>query len=657
MGSGTGWPLDAALLHAGFFLLGVLLPGAALLSFLPPEEGETGGPLALLRLAAAGVLWNTLLFGAVLLFRPSGPLPRSTVLGGVAAATAVLVVSSLVLRRARLRTLLVAGIRGVSPLLAGLALLCGLFSTRAFPHVADCLQLHWTENLVAGNPAGGNSGALGFSAWILFPGLVRADLPLVSSGAAARLPLFLLAFVAAHALVVAAKARRVAFGTGLLILTVLASHFGRIGLVEFGKDSLFGLVFAMAYVSALPRGRPGEGRRERGLFFAASVLLGVITFPFLALLSALDLASRLPEGGVRSEFRSLALFAVPAALPAIAVMSRSPLALIAATLAVAVLLAFALPERPARIAWAGSGALIGLLPASFFVALAVAGALLMPIRLLMTTRFDSAHRAVLEAWAPLDGRTSFASYLLTSGGLRFLPVAVVAILGVLAYLLRRPERRDPSFTALALAPLVLSLLGLSLALLPIRPIRPFHVWDLVKDVPLWLMGPFWGLFAVLAVDDACGRLLGRLSDRVLALALGVAVFLGVVAKRHTLPTTFRPAVLTAAAGHQDGDVAALWQEVWDRRADTRSILAERGSLGGRGLPELMGFSYCGVTDAGETSPADVAIAPADLPALVVVDPSGARRLLAKTGVRVVRRFEGNDDLLLRIPAAESPSAR
>ncbi|HQR47163.1 MAG TPA: phospholipase D-like domain-containing protein [Thermoanaerobaculia bacterium] len=46
------WPLEAALLHAAFFLLGLLLPGAAVLSLLPPADEERGGPRALLRLAA-----------------------------------------------------------------------------------------------------------------------------------------------------------------------------------------------------------------------------------------------------------------------------------------------------------------------------------------------------------------------------------------------------------------------------------------------------------------------------------------------------------------------------------------------------------------------------------------------------------------------------
>ncbi|HQR68707.1 MAG TPA: hypothetical protein PLB02_15050, partial [Thermoanaerobaculia bacterium] len=71
------WPLEAALLHAAFFLLGLLLPGAAVLSLLPPADEERGGPRALLRLAAVGVLWNAVLLGAVLALRPAGPLPRA----------------------------------------------------------------------------------------------------------------------------------------------------------------------------------------------------------------------------------------------------------------------------------------------------------------------------------------------------------------------------------------------------------------------------------------------------------------------------------------------------------------------------------------------------------------------------------------------------
>ncbi len=652
-----GWPLDAALLHAGFFLLGILLPGAALLSLLPPNGEETAGPRAFLRLAAAGVLWNALLFGAVLLLRPPGPLPRGAVLGTALGAGTLLVLAALLFRRDRLGTLALDGARGVSLPLILLALLLGLAALRAFPHVGDCLQLHWTENVAAGRPAGGNSGAIGFSAWMLFPGLLRADLPLVSSGAGSRIPLFLLAFVAAHALVEAAKARRVAFATGLLVLVILASYFGRVGLFELGKDSLFGLVFAAAYAAALPRERPEEGRRDRNLFFAAAVLLGVISFPFLAVLTALDLAFRLPEGGLRSEFRSLALFAIPVSIPALAAMSRNPGPIVAAILFGAALLALALPERPVGIGPWASGKASWLLPAAVFAALAAAGTLLMPIRLLIPTRYDAAHLPVLDEWPPLDGRTSFASYLLASGGSRYAPVAAACVFGVFVYLLRRPDRRDRSLTALALAPIVLSLLGLVLAILPSRPLRPFHVWDLVKDVPFWLEGLFWGLFVVLAVDDAVERFRWRLSDRALALGLGVVVLVAGVAKRNTLPVTFRPAILTLAAGHQDADVAALFQDVWDLRADTQMILAPEGSFAARVLPELLGFSSCGIANTGASSPAEVEIAPADRPALVVVDPPGAERLLMRAGVRVIRRFEAKNELLLRIPAAEASSGR
>lgn len=183
-------------------------------------------------------------------------------------------------------------------------------------------------------------------------------------------------------------------------------------------------------------------------------------------------------------------------------------------------------------------------------------------------------------------------------------------------------------------------------------LRPFHLWDLVKDVPLWLEGPVWGLFAVLAVDDAASRLFGRLSDRAFAFGLGAVVLLAAVAMRNTLPVTFRPAILTPAAGHQDADVAALYQDVWDLRAETRTILAGDRSFAAPLLPELLCLSNGDIAHTGASSPADVELVQADLPALVAVDPRGAERLLARQGVRVVRRFDRKGESLLRIaPAA------
>ncbi len=649
------WPLEAALLHAAFFVLGVLLPGAAALALLPPDAEEAGGPRAFLRLAAAGVLWNALLLGVALVLRPSGHLPRAAVLGSAALAGALLVLFALVFRRARLAAFVSAGVRGVSLPLAALALLCAAGALRTFPFVADCVQLRWAERLIAGDPLVHDSGALGFSAWMLFPGLLREDLPLVSSAAGARFPLFLLAFLAAHALVRSAGVRRVAFSTGLFLVFLLASYFGRFGLFELGKDSLFGLVFAMAFAAALPRDRARDGRRDRALFFAAAVLLGVITAPFLAVLALLDLALRLSEGGLRSEVRTLALFVVPASLPALLAMSRIPLGGLGALVAAVAALAFALPEKPVSSRRGASGLAARFWPFLAALALAGAGALLMPERLEITVDLDAAGQPIQLARAPLDGRVPFWLYLTASGGGRYVPVSVAGVAGVLLYLLRPPARRDPSLVAIALSPLVVSLAGLLLARLPAPPLLPFHVWDLVKDVPLWLAGPFWGLFAVLAVD----RLLGvRISDWALSVGLTAAVLVVFVAKRKTLPLTFRPAILTAGAGHQNGDTAALCQALWDLRNEARALVVPETSFARPFSDHLGGFVRVRPVGVRAFDDEALRLATARRPALVVADPALERTLAGllreeAIEIRAVRTFDAPGESLLRIaPAPE-----
>jgi len=647
------WPLEAALFHAGYFLLGVLLPGAAALALLPPADGESGGPRALLRLAAAGVLWNAAELAAVLALRPPGPLPRTAATLAILGADTLLVLGALLRRRRRLADLLLVAVRGVPPVLAGLALVSGLAALRAFPYVADSPQVRWAEGFLAGVPIAGNSGAAGFSAWILFPGLVAGDLPLFSSGAGARLPLFLLAFLAASALLRAAGVRRIAFGTGLFLVLLLGSFIGRVGLFELGKDSLFGLVFAIAYAAALPRSRPAEGRRDRALFFGAAVLLGVITLPFLAVLTALDLARRLPAGGLRGEGRALALVAVPATLPALVAMSRIPRGGLLALAAAAAILLLTLPERPVPIRAGSSERLARFVPLLLFAALAVAGLLLMPVRLEIPFGLDAAGLPVLEAHFPLNGRTPFPAYLIAGSGPRHV-LAVAGLAGVLLYLLRPPERREPSLVVLALAPLVVTLTGLVLARLPAPPIAPRHIWDLVKDVPQWLTAPFWGLFAVLAVDDAADRALpGRASDGLLAIGLSAALLAGFAAKRKTVTWTLRPATLTPATGHQDADVAALFQVLWNLRRDTRRLVVPRSSFAHPFSSLLADYAGTPPIIADAFDPESLRLATSDRPALVVASPDVERRLAEllrgePLEMRVVLRLDASGESLLRI---------
>ena len=648
------WLLDAALLHAAYFLLGVLLTGAAVLALLPPAEDDDDGPRAILRLAAAGVLWNGAELAAVLALTPPGPLPRGPVLVAKLAADAALVLAAALFRRARLRRLARAGLGSVPPVLAALAIVCAVAALRAFPYVADCHQLRWAQGVVAGVHAAGDSGATGFSAWILFPGLVAGDLPLFSSGAGARLPLFLLAFLAARALVTASGARRAAFSTGLFLLFLLASYFGRFGLFELGKDSLFGLVFAMAYAAALPRTRPAEGRRDRALFFGAAVLLGVITLPFLAVLTALDVARRLPAGGLRGEGRALAAVGIPATLPALFAMSRIPRGVLLGLVVAAGSLLLALPDRPFAIRAGRSARLFRFVPLLLFAALGLAGVLLMPVRLEIPFSLDAAALPVLEARFPLNGRASFPVYLLAGGGPRHVPVAVAGLAGVLLYLLRPPERREPCFVAVALAPLVVSLTGLVLARLPAPPLAPFHIWDLVKDVPQWLTAPFWGLFAVLAVDEVFDHpFRGRTSDRLLAIGLCAVVLAGLAAKRKTVPWTLRPATLTPAAGHQDADVAALLQDLWNLRRDTRRLVIPEMSFA-RPFSDLLG-DYAGTPPilAEASDPESLRLAISERPALVVASRDVERRLAGIQGgepveIRVIRRFAASGESLIRV---------
>ncbi|HUM03807.1 MAG TPA: hypothetical protein VL084_16080 [Thermoanaerobaculia bacterium] len=649
------WPLEAALLHAAFFLLGVLLPGAAALSLLPPADDESGRPRALLRLAAAGVLWNTAELAAVLALWPPGPIPRAAVAAAVFGADALLVLAAFLLRRGRLRDLLLQALRGVPPLLAGLAIACGLVALRAFPYVADCPQVPWAEGFLTGVPIAGNSGAAGFSAWIFFPGLLASPLPLVSSGAGARLPLFLLAFLAARALLLAAGVRRIAFGTGLFLLLLLGSTVGRVGLFELGKDSLFGLVFGMAYAAALPRSRPAEGRRDRALFFGAAVLLGVITLPFLAVVTALDLARRLPEGGLRGEGRALALVAVPAALPALLTMSRVPPGVLFALAAAAVILLLALPDRPFAIRTGSPEKLARFVPLLLFALLALAGLLLMPTRLEIPFGLDAAGHPILEAHFPLNGRTPFPLYLIAGSGPRHV-LAVASLAGALFYLLRPPRRREPSLVVLALAPLVVSVTGLVLARLPAPPLAPRHIWDLVKDVPQWLTAPFWGLFAVLAVDDAADRALpGRASDGLLAIGLSAALLAGFAVKRKTVSWTLRPAALTPDAGHQDADVAALFHSLWNQR-DTRRLVVPRSSFA-RPYSALLA-DYAGTPPilAEAADPESLRMATSVWPALVVGGPDVERRLAElyrgeSLEMRAVLRLDASGESLLRIATA------
>ncbi|HEX5102991.1 MAG TPA: hypothetical protein VFV87_04230 [Pirellulaceae bacterium] len=564
----------SVLVVAIHLVLGLLAPGFLLESLCRPLR-RPGEALSCLvsRVLALGSLWLMVWFFAVnpamLQWRvPPHWLTAALWLIGLAALVALVtwrrrdfseVARQLAREAAQPLTL------AVVLLAMGVAAL-GIFRC---PYALDNAALGWTGRALDGSITsfGDSQGSPAYIALLYFPAAVTwPGIPVPTTGAALKIPLCLLAALAAMRLAASLPFRFPrAIGAGLF-LVLIGSFFGVYGMFETGKETPFGIALLMIFVGELldADSREWAWAVRAGLVLCAAFGFGAITIPYAIPLVGIFLAANI--GRVRTFEFSFWLLACTALPLVFSIYAMTHVALWKAAVLVAVLtticaalsrLRWRLPAPPAH--WVSAAAVI------------VALVCLAGIYFALPVRYTVPH-------PPLDGQTGFFQLWADSDRVLHDAIIVAGFVGLLASCFLPGFAHRPGLIALALFPFATLLPVLIIAQFPDwkPPFHPQHVWDLAKDVPNWCFGFYFGLFALIAVE-AVGRVIehvvqrravagGKLAARLPAwLPQAIVTAAGVLALATTLDRPHirhgyhlkRPAHFTRVGGHQDPLFARL----------------------------------------------------------------------------------------------------
>lgn len=553
--------LYLAAIDTAVLLAAVILPGLAAtarIQSLRPQFANDP-PSSLLASAAIGLVLNALIFLIGYRLRIDFTRPASFALiqaihigiTGMCLASAD--------ARAGLKKLL-SGLTSdkifIPMLAASFAL--GCFALVRFPHSFDSGQLAWTQIVLTGAHSDPWPVPMfGYSALIALPAAWTADLPLVTSAAGYKPFLFTLAMLVAWQATYALDLRPRAVAAAVYVIAMICSTFGSYGLFATGKDSIFGILFMVAMLLSFSREDAETRGLEIGLFLAAASVMGIIAVPYALVAYGLWFLFASP----RPWPTLVPVLAINApVLPAIiAAFARAPAPLIYAAYLVGALgciLALSLLRR-FTAARQFKQPEIGILVVTWLAV--VVGYFLMPIRVPVIVAMNLNGTPEIRSMAPTDGATTFFGMFAS-----YPAQAVSTALGILAILVlgfTRFGRSRPGLVAAGATVFVSLALVLSHHKIGLAFLSPFNVWDLTKDVPMWLGGSLVTLFSVTLAATVGRRLFRNAGSAALLVALGAAIIV------HAYPLVNVPHYLRApfyakyaASDFQPMAIAA--SEVW-----------------------------------------------------------------------------------------------
>ncbi len=523
------------LLPAIHFLVSILFLGAGLLLLLQERLPRTHFPAPgnFLAAVAMGTLFNALQFAMVLLVYRRLPLHSQFWLsaGKYAMDLAVLLLVILTCKKKCLGVLrdLAAPLRsGGNAALTLFSLLLGLLAVLNFPHVHDSLQLMATNNVLVNGadfwPA--KRIGLGFAAMCYFPAALWRSLPMATLAAGFKPALFLLSSQAVIFGIDRLATVHSAANKFLYYIILFGSCLGLHGIMDLGKDSAWGVLFFLVFLFSLMGREQGPRRPEPLLYAAAAMTLGMITIPYLCVFMAIWGALRLLPEKV-SAHRLL--------FPAVVVL----------------LLALGALQMPARLAIANP-----------------------PLQ-----RADLGNHAY---WYPLEGETGFFGYLFAFSrrGCRNSPWPIAAgFLGILLLPLARKRFADAAVRSTALLIPVTACGFLLLTRLargiipasrhqgiPFTPLSFFDAWNLIKDIPQWLVQAVAGIFLIILLDTLLRKLPPSVASpgQWRTLHLGVAALAAVLtlaANSSLLASLRRPALFLTYGGNKDKVFAMVMESI------------------------------------------------------------------------------------------------
>jgi hypothetical protein len=582
--------LRIGLLAAFQVAVGILLPGFCLRFLLRGWKrlDALPFPAPLLESIACGYLWNTILFLPASWLAIQSPATQWYVAAGKSALDLSLILGTVLLNRQVVGFLL----RSLAPVLrfpAGLVVLtavgCGLIGLCWFPHSLDCGQLLWTDLLLAGLPPTGNSGAVGYSALIYFPGVFLRGLPLVTTAAAFKPFLGLLLGLAVLLLLQAPGSRSLSVVALPYLVVLLVSNLGSYGFFQLGKDSVFGVVFSLMYLAMLIRYDTGEDEAAwpGALYFSCAIISGVITVPYLGLITVLYTVLALGRRNPFGFLAPLCLWGAPfGAVVLDGFLHSSPAKALVGLLALAGVCS--LLRTRFQFLWNGGARLRYLVPVALVLLLLICRSL-MPYKLPLVPWVDAQGNPVVEFRPPLDGVMTFRQLLTTFE--QHTPVWLVGLglLGMLVTCLHPRFGNNRALLALVLFIPAMICIPLALGRMSRPPIDPFHLWDMLRDVPLWYGGIIFGLFAFVFLDCLLTRMLSETWSRRVFIPLGVGVAaLAFSANVDYFRQQFTWPHYTSIGGHQDSYVARLCEAVVRQPSASRHLLLATNS-------QAMGFMY------------------------------------------------------------------
>jgi hypothetical protein len=387
---------------------------------------------------------------------------------------------------------------------------------------------------------------------------------------------------------------RYKFVSGLVLLTIiLASHFGGYGVLELGKDSIFGVLFSFAFLITLCRTDAAERGMERGLYFAAAAATGIIAVPFMLVAYALWLLPTGRNAGALKTLRPLYLVNFPILPLAITGFSSlNPVAVMGIYLIVGLLgcaLKLIPMKKPDRMFTSGR---LERFHIGVLLVLITMCCVMMPTEMEIHVWRQADGGLSPEVHPPLDGKTDFWTYLFIYKSQ--VPTIISGLVAGMACIMGRESVERPGLFALISMPFAL-LAGLLIRIhLNIPLLSGFHVLDLVKDIPQWYAGPVFGSLTVLGAS----RLVDRLTLKqarfagVMTLAMmsgAVPAVLFVPRLRTSLDRYTQPATFTPVGGFKSPDMALLTQALWTNFAGTSFYVDRQSELGARRFYDLQMF--------------------------------------------------------------------
>ncbi len=378
--------------------------------------------------------------------------------------------------------------------------LVGLFAFLKFPYVRDCPQLIVTQHFWHGDQHAIFCcfGALGYSALLYFSSLILEGIPMVTSGAGLKPYLGLL-----FALAILSIVDRSTFLTNrslskvlyfILNLGGIICHFG---LVFMGKDTIFGILFSLIFISTLFTDDCLDDPLPAALFMAVSVTLSVITVPYLFLITFMYLICRVDNEKI---FRFVNYVIPVAGIPLILVVSiqgRIPVIWLLAAFVAAYAITTLLRRRCASVSIPAGG--IPYFTLSVFALALLASYMLMPVRLHFEDIVGSDGISTAMLFPPLDGRMTFWGYLKSYYTYSVL-MPIIGLSGAVIILASKRFSTFPGVRVFALFPFVATTIVLMLAHSDQSVFTSFNLWDLIKDLPNWYGSFFFGFLALVTMD-------------------------------------------------------------------------------------------------------------------------------------------------------------